>query len=215
MKTHDIPRWCDLVRGLLPPEPERAARAALAAASTAERRAVERLEHVARVAQADLETPVPAYALRAAKAIAGLGRRARPAEKPWPTLGSVLRFLVPTIDFDSLRDALPVGTRDLQPSYRQLVARAGTYTVDLRLEHESEARSTVVVGQVLDSCRPLAEVPVLVLLENRIVARATTNDFGEFQVETLSEPALSLGVLVDDEVCLEIDLDDGSSLNVR
>ena len=84
----------------------------------------------------------------------------------------------------------------------------------MRLEREAEPAGTVVLGQLLrhgEEVGPASEVPVLMLSrerrENRIVGRATTGEFGEFQAEGLPGEPMDLCLLVGSEQCLQLPLE--------
>ena len=97
---------------------------------------------------------------------------------------------------------------------RQLVFEAETYRVDLRLEQETDQPNTVIVGELLQQDegedRPLPQVPVWIKSGDRIVGRAMTGEFGAFQAEGLPASSLTLCLLVDDDVCVELPIREGT-----
>ncbi|RMH18307.1 MAG: hypothetical protein D6696_13380 [Acidobacteria bacterium] len=160
------------------------------------------LRRVADVARADAEQPVPEHAVRMAKALASVRR---PSERP-----SLFERLPFAVVFDSLRQPVAAGTRDLQPAHRQLSIRAAGFVLDVRLEQEPAAQGTAMVGQVVEQkgaqAAALAEVPVLVLAGGDVVGRALTNRFGEFQADGLPAERLELCVLVRDDALIRVPL---------
>ena len=97
------------------------------------------------------------------------------------------------------------GTRELQTWDRQVVYRSSDYTVDVRVEYETD--STVLVGEILRNSRPLPEVPVLVASGERIVARSLSGEFGEFQAEDLPRDSLRLSLLVGSDERIDLPLE--------
>ena len=212
-KSLDITDWCDYVRGVA--EPERMeAMVSMIEAGEAPSQLIDRLSLVAEVGHLDSTVEVPEHAVRVAKA-AGSLRRPRAvdeAESGFFSPGRLLRFLSFSITFDSLEQPAVAGTRNLQVADRQLSFEAEDFKVDLRLEHDTEPNSTVVVGQLLhrggeegsSTTTPVVDVPVLAVEEGRIVGRSLTGRFGEFQAEGLPNKSLSLCLLVGPNECLEL-----------
>jgi hypothetical protein len=202
---YDITEWCDFVRGLVDSDRARAMSETLASAPRRTRRRVEALRRVAEVGRADAELEIPAHALRGAKAIGSLWRPAS-AEEPEGARGGLLKYLPFTVAFDSFHQPAAVGTRDLQASDRQMIFDAASYRVDVRMEHETNPPSTVLVGELLRGARPVPRVPVMVLAGDRVVGRSLTGRFGEFQAEGLPADPLRLCLLLDDEECIDLPL---------
>lgn len=201
MTAFDLTHWCDYARGVAAPESTPAMRALLER-SAAARKAVERFRRVAAVAGADAADPVPAHAVRVAKAVAGLAPRTRSASS-W-------RFVPADLVFDSFLHAAGVGTRDLCSSHQRIVSfRAGEFSIHVRLEHETIPHSQILVGQLLRHApepRPVIEVPVLVLAADKVVGRSLTSRFGEFQADGLPPDPLVLCLLVEPERWIEVSL---------
>lgn len=199
--TFDVRHWCDYVRGVVEPEALPRLEAALAS-SKAARKTVEFFGRVATLARTDQE--VPGYAIRVAKAVAGLGRSRRETAPP-----ALLRFLPCRLTFDS-RQAAPAGTRDFSSSGRRFTSfRAQRFSVHVKIEQETSPHSQVMVGQLLHhgpESRPAPEVPVLVLSHGRVVGRSLTSRFGEFQAGDLPPEPLELCLLVGPEECIDIPL---------
>ena len=99
--------------------------------------------------------------------------------------------------FDSFREPLPAGMRSLGRISRHIVYEGGKYCVDLRHEYDENTRLTRLVGQISDRTEPRSGVvgtPVLLMSGKQIVARQSTNEFGEFQMEYALIPNLRLVV---------------------
>lgn len=207
MTTHDMTQWCDFTRGVLAPQVAESMRANLARSDRA-RHLVRRFERVAELARKDNAVSPPDYAVRIAKAAASVGGAAhRLARRPF------------TVLYDSFLQPLPAtGTRSHHPSHQQVVYRAQDYTVEVRLERETKPHSQIVVGQLLrhlDEVQPVAQVPVLVLSDGRVVGRDLTSRFGEFQAAGLPPEPLQLCLLIGEEACIDVPLGGGATEDVH
>lgn len=205
MKKFDITSWADFVRGTIDDETRAQMQASLdTGASAKARRQVAALERVMQLAETDRQLEIPTHALRCVYA---LGSLRRPEAETEAGL-SWLRRLAMSVRFDSLTTA-EAGVRDLHADHmRQVVFEQEDFLVDLRIE--SEAGRTLVVGQLMrggEQVEPLADVPILAVTGDRVWARSSTSDLGEFQAENLPSREVELLVLVGDQECLEIPLD--------
>ena len=102
--------------------------------------------------------------------------------------------------FDSFRQPLPEGVRNLGPRARQLLYRAGKFAIDLRLDSGPDRAS--LVGQVLDSTRPdqgVADIPVTLFKSRTRVLKTVTNRLGEFHFEFEDPNGLRVWIGVDQE----------------
>ncbi len=204
MSEFNVVQWCDFVRGVGDAKEESAMREHLASDPKAQR-TVELLCRVRSVAEADDAFPIPDYALRIVKAAASVSRR--PDEVPAASAWSFLPFRVA---FDSFRAPALAGPRDLHASYRQVQFQTDEYSLDVRLEHSPGPEGTAVIGQILklgDEPAPMAEIPVLVASEGRVVERSLTSRFGEFHAEDLPKSALRLYALVGEDSCIAVPLE--------
>lgn len=205
MAKFNITQWSDFVRDLAQADTAEEMRSALLEGKAQDRRTVELLSQVAEVGRLDHELEIPPYALRGAKAIGCLGR----LEQPAAATQGLLRFLPFELTFDSLLQPAAMGTRNLHASDRQLVFEASGYTVEVRMEQETDPASTVLVGELLrnqQGLQPVPHVPVLVKSGSRIVARSNTGRFGEFQAEGLPTEHLSLALMVGEQECIQLPL---------
>ncbi len=202
MTKQDITQVADFVRGLMEPEAARQMEEYLQGpgASSSTQKEVSALRRVARLAEIDRNLQVPGYAVRCAKAL-GSVRRQETRES------SLLERLTMALTFDSRMAPAFAGTRDLRSSDRQMVFQSQGFQIDLRLE--TDKKGSVVVGQLIKDgkdVQPVADVPILAMAEEEIIARSKTGELGEFQAEGLSAESIALLFLVDDEKCLEVSL---------
>jgi hypothetical protein len=102
--------------------------------------------------------------------------------------------------FDSLARPATAGARSSVVSARQLLYRVGTVYVDMEVDRETASGRASLVGQMLDSSRPdlpMSGVPVVLLNRGRRVARTSSNNNGEFQLDFAMATDLKLSVAVD------------------
>ncbi len=101
--------------------------------------------------------------------------------KSGPHISVMARLL-----FDSFSQALPAGVRSMNASARQLRYESGAYEVDLRIEPQFDSDKVSVVGQVLPPDqldRPVNEIPVTLIRDDKIVAESVTSELGEFRLD--------------------------------
>jgi hypothetical protein len=128
-------------------------------------------------------------------------------------LESLTRLSVELI-YDSSCDRRPMGVRSGQTSTRHVLYRAGGVLVDLRFDTDAASSKEVVVGQVADRrkpAEPAAEIPVLLMQDERVVSQVVSNGFGEFHAAYEAREGMSLGVVLGDEWLLQLPLDRGGS----
>ncbi len=164
------------------------------------RRARDLFAVVAEVARGEAAYAVPENALRSARALFAV----RSAERT-RTLPRVFARLV----YDSFAEPMLAGIRGRQRVTRQAMYRAGDYYVDLRMESEPETRHVSMVGQIAnrrDPERSVAHVPIFLKSDEEVVARAVSNEFGEFQLGYAPAKRLRLHVPVSNAENIEIAL---------
>jgi hypothetical protein len=86
---------------------------------------------------------------------------------------------------DSFRTPLPAGVRSQRGMNRQALYTSGDFCIDVRLEHERGAKTVSLTGQLASTKNPtmmLGDVPVALMSGRELLARAKTNEFGEFQL---------------------------------
>jgi hypothetical protein len=181
-------KWIDFVRGLVPGREREAMQAHLDTGCSRCRRVAGLLRTTATVAAADSRWAVPDGAVHMVKAFFALQQ---------PETVHILPRVLSRLVYDSFRDPMPAGVRVQHGLSRQTLYEAGPYSVDLRLEHERGSLRVTLVGQIANRKQPesrLAEVPVLLMSGKVVVARALSNQLGEFQMEY--EPARHLRLFV-------------------
>lgn len=102
--------------------------------------------------------------------------------------------------FDSLLQPATAGIRG-SVAARQFLYETDEYYIDLRLEPQIEANRACVVGQVLKRSgrdRAAQGVPVRLQDGRQSVAHTSTNEFGEFQIETAAEGSLCISISRDE-----------------
>ena len=201
MTNYDMAQWSDYVRGAVEPDTAQAMREVLKSDESA-RKTAAILARVAVVGQTDSLLAIPPHAVRIAKAAGSIRRSEDVAvdsrRRPFAVL------------FDSLLSGALAGTREIQgTSLQQVLYQSDPYTVELRLEQESNPSSQLVIGQLLrhqGEAQAVADVPVLVMSNGEVVGRDITSRFGEFQAAGLPTESLQLCLLVDPSSCIELPL---------
>jgi hypothetical protein len=200
VKHFDIAQWTDFVRDIPTTDDRTAMEQHLSSGCSKCRATVAMLRQVIIAAQADAACEVPDYAVRNAKAIFALQR----PEKV------TLRKIVAQLVFDSFLQPLPAGVRASQQRMsRQALYQAGDYCIDVRIEHERGSANVVLVGQISsrrEPSRAMAGVPVLLMSQERPLARGQSNEFGEFQMRYRPSQHLSLHVPVETSGEIEVPL---------
>lgn len=177
MKHYDITEWADYVRGLGGPTDRLAMAEHLSAGCRSCSTTAALFGRVAPVAQAEARFEVPEFAAHCAKAIYVLQQ---------PETVEILAGIRSKLVFDSFCEPLPAGVRSQHRISRQSLYEAGDYSLDIRQEHERGSSQVTLVGQIAnrrDPDRPVTAVPVYLLAGKSVVARAVSNQFGEFQME--------------------------------
>ncbi|HEU0108347.1 MAG TPA: hypothetical protein VFT38_19340 [Vicinamibacteria bacterium] len=99
--------------------------------------------------------------------------------------------------FDSFRQPQPAGVRTAGAAPRQLLYKAGRYSIRLRLEPGTDAERLSIVGQLVDeqhSPAAVQDIAVIALKGTKTVDRTLTNHLGEFVLEPDSAENLRLCV---------------------
>jgi hypothetical protein len=179
MSHFDIEQWADFSRGLDRDIDRSAMQMHLATGCPRCGRLVNMLGSVAAIARTDMGYEPPANIVRLAKAI-------YQPQKPERTLARLV--------FDSFLAPLPAGVRTQDRQTRHALYEAGGYYVDLRLDN-----TATLIGQLADREHPGADaddVRVELKTRKQILASATCNRFGEFQLDYKPAPALRLDVIL-------------------
>lgn len=176
MKHFGIWQWADFVRDLGEKEARSAMATHLSSRCPRCQRIVDVLRGVAVTAQGERDYEPPEQAIRHAGAIYSLQR---PEKISFPRL-------VARLVHDSVREPLPAGMRAQSRASRHVLFEAGSYYLDLQLEHQPASGLVTLIGQLADCTRPetsTAELPVWLKERKRLVATTLCNRFGEFQLE--------------------------------
>jgi hypothetical protein len=115
--------------------------------------------------------------------------------KAEPLLARAVRRVA--LVFDSFRQPLVSGVRAAGISPRQLLYKAGRYTIRLRLEPAPDAERMSIIGQILDEQDPagtLQDIAVLAVRGSKTLDRTLTNHLGEFLLEPDAAENLQLCV---------------------
>lgn len=177
MRHYDISRWSDFARGLVKGTDRTAMVKHLEAGCKQCRRASDVLGRFAKLAQGEAEYQVPQSLVHWARSILVMQR---------PEKSRGLARLAARLIFDSFRDPLPAGVRSRPGSSPQVLFQAGDFSLDLRLDFEPGTPRPVLVGQIANFKNPsmeMSHVPVFLVRDDEVIARAVSNSLGEFQME--------------------------------
>ena len=178
MDHFDLTQWTDYVRGVTPAGATRemAEHAGMCRSCSL---ILELLHRVAEVTAADRAFTPSADLVESAESI-------------FPAPGHVnrglragLRRLRGQLAWNSAVDPMPAGVRSLRPDVRHYVYRAGRYSVDLLLDSDPGTSMVTMTGQIADESTPdtpFDKTKALLFSGKRMVASATTNEFGEFSI---------------------------------
>jgi len=188
MKHFELAEWTDFVRGLIEKSARLPLKHHLASGCRKCRHTADLLRKLVIAAHSDSQVQVPDYALRCARAIFLLQQ---------PEKVQILPRIPARLLYDSFREPLPAGLRTQQRLSRQYLYQAGDYSLDVRLENERGSPRVALVGQIQNRKQPgkrLGSVPVQLLSGKQVLAQATSNSLGEFQMEY--EPSKHLRLYV-------------------
>jgi hypothetical protein len=94
--------------------------------------------------------------------------------------------LIARLVHDSVSAPLPAGMRAQNRLSRHALFEAGSYSLDLQLEHQPAAGLIALIGQLANRTQPetsAAQTPIWLKDRKRLVASTVCNRFGEFQLE--------------------------------
>ena len=97
--------------------------------------------------------------------------------------------------FDSFRAGLLSGIRSTAAGSHQLLYRAGSVCIDLRIEAVANRQEVFVIGQLMDADRPseaLGSVHIAVMSGKQVINETDTNESGEFQMAVARAHGLDL-----------------------
>ena len=99
--------------------------------------------------------------------------------------------------FDSFRQPELAGVRSTGALPRQLLYKAGRYTIKVQVEPGAASDRLCIVGQILDEQDPAAvlrDIAVSAMKGTRTLGRTHTNRMGEFHLEPDATEKLQLSV---------------------
>ena len=155
------------------------------------RRSVTLFQRVSETALTDASWDVPADVIDLALDIFPV----RPEQVSRPVHRLLARLV-----FDSFREPLPAGVRASRGLSRQVLYRAGSYFIDLRLDSTAATRRVSLVGQVVrrGAAGTSTRMASVALVDGRtVISHAPVNSFGEFQVDYDSKAKVRLRVVLD------------------
>jgi hypothetical protein len=120
---------------------------------------------------------VPESGVRCAKALYNIAR---------PEKAGGLPLRMARLVFSSFAEPLREGVRGAEASTYHLLFEEGNWLLDLHVKPQAELNRISVAGQILDRMqadRVYENSTVAILREREELARTTTNEFGEFQME--------------------------------
>lgn len=195
MSHYGVEEWTDYVRGLVRDEEKQPMREHLAGCDECTEKA-RLLERVTWAARSDAKLVPLDGAVRSVKAYFTVRQ---------PSGMRRFRPLGLEIAFDSLLLPQPAGTRGAVAT-RQLVCYASDYALTVRLDQAT--RNLHVDGEILSrQSGPLADVRAFLLSRGEVLSQAVSGELGEFDLEAANGSELRLSVVIDEERCLEVELD--------
>lgn len=194
MHHYGVEEWTDYVRGLMPAEQLQPMREHLEGCLECALKA-QLLETVIRAARSDATAEPLGGVVRSVKAYFTV-------RQP-----SAIRRVKPTgleIAFDSL--LLPTsGGGGAAAAIRQLVCYASDYALTVRLDREADELR--LDGEILSRhSGPLPDACAFLLSRDEVLSQTVSGELGEFDLRAAGGEDLRLSVVVDEESCLEVEL---------
>ncbi|MBV9303720.1 MAG: hypothetical protein JOY62_05420 [Acidobacteriaceae bacterium] len=197
--------WFDFARGIASPEQNVLMHHHLEGQCGKCSTELDMWNRVLEVARREGEYSPPASAVRIAKAAYASADR-------WTWLPRIARMA--RLIFDSARQPGAAPVRGSMPHTRQFLHRAEPFVIDLRVESEPARKHVWLTGQVLNSKRPgtnVEGVDVILLSEERFIAKTLANPSGEFELEFGDERGLQLFINIHGQRAIGITLPDPES----
>lgn len=108
-----------------------------------------------------------------------------------------VRDKIASLVFDSLTRPALVGVRSTETANRQLLYRAGAYSIDLQVAPSDQSRADLT-GQVLKegeaAFESVAGLSLALSREDEPVCTVTTNEMGEFKIKSIRQGEYDLSV---------------------
>lgn len=178
MKHFSIWQWTDFARGVAEDQAAHSAMETHLSSCQRCKRLVNVLRKMAVAARADAGYEPPERAIRYAQAIYSLYG---------PEKVSLPR-LVARLVYDSARAPLPVGMRAQNRLSRHVLYEAGSYSLDVQLEHLPGSGLVSLTGQLADRNKPAtstASLAVMLMERKRLISSTLSNRLGEFHLECI------------------------------
>lgn len=185
MTHYAIERWADFVRGLVP-EPYRSEMEAhLGGGCDSCAPVVARLRNVVETARHDVDVP-DAVVARAARLFVP---RQQGGESLW-------RQVLAALTSDSEAALALEGVRSAGGGAHRLAFRAEDVTVELLVDRSGPRRAVAIAGQIsmARGAAGTAALPVLLMSGRQVIQQTSTNESGEFHLESPSRANLRLCV---------------------
>jgi hypothetical protein len=202
MKHYESKDWIDFARGTLTAEQKAMLQAHLDAGCSACKVELRIWSWMSEFGRQELSAEPPPAAVRVVKsaAIPQDPGKAR----------SRMREIAELV-FDSYSQPQVIGIRSTAAAPRQLLYRAGSVLIDMRLQSAGDADRFSLSGQVLssgESKQALRHVPIHLLSGTNELASTATNQFGEFYLEHEVGKDLQVSLEVSQERDVFIPLDE-------
>jgi anti-sigma factor RsiW len=192
--------WVDFVNGALSPERKREMQKHLDSRCRECSKMVELWQLVRHAAKRESEHEVPESAVRHVRnafAMTHSFKGARP-------------FQIPRLVFDSLWRPAAAGVRSTTTTLRQVIYKAGDVAIEMQLEPVAHTEYTNITGQVSNTAQQgegMPNVLAAITSPEGAVATASTNQFGEFQLDFVPKSNLRISFAVVGGKELSIPLD--------
>jgi anti-sigma factor RsiW len=192
--------WVDFVNGALSPERRREMQKHLDSGCRKCSKMVELWQLVRHAAKRESEHEVPESAVR----------HVRNAFAITQSLKGARPFQIPRLVFDSLWRPAAAGVRSTTTTLRQVIYKAGDVAIEMQLEPVAHTECTNITGQVSNTAQQgegMPNVLVAITSPEGAVATASTNQFGEFQLDFVPKSNLRISFAVVGGKELSIPLD--------
>jgi hypothetical protein len=192
--------WVDFVNGVLPAERNQAMQRHLDSDCRRCSKVADLWGRVRQAAKRESECHAPESAVRHVRSAFAM---ARPLE-------AKRGFEIPRLVFDTLWQRAAVGVRSTASTPRQVIYKAGEIAIEMLLEPEPNSERINIAGQVSSTARQgegLPDIPVVVTSPDGKIAEASTNQFGEFQLDFVPQGGLRISFAVIGEKELSIPLE--------
>jgi hypothetical protein len=199
--------WTDFARHLAPPVLATTMRTHLEEGCAACAGELSFWQSTTAIAAGEPECEPPEYLLRRAKAAF--------AEWAWMCRQT---GLVAKPVFDTWLRPAAAGVRSGAAVARQMIFEAGDLTIDIQLQPGTRPGESSVLGQIVRADEPNAGVPDAQLSARSggtVVARAHSNEFGEFSLPAVPDDAVTLAIRLDGGRTILIGLPEGRGRSLR